>query len=369
MSTQCCAFEDIVILDELKGTLRDLSDDELLALQDEIEVCESIRDPLVVWEREGAEGTEYVLVDGHHRHMIASKMLEAKERGSSKYNWLNAEDIPVVAYEFESMLDAVDWINKNQSARRNLSEKEMAAIRGAEAKAVKAMQTAAKKSTKATGKPPKQEPPKLKDVAEKHDVSDRQLRRDEKFASAMEVIKENVDADLYKQAMDSKEISKERLISIAEDVPPQRMEHAIKAGLGLVDTDFEDEVEELPAETTQEDEERAWLLAVAELDKSLDKAVELLMKREYAYGNRENGQFTLELLAGLVIGTWRNYLCGKPLCEEGSDSFKIPGTLQGVEHVFQLRPMTRGAFSDADRVEKLPFRSRFAKYCEVTGKS
>ena len=52
----------------IRRTLIPLREDELQLLEQSV-LAKGIRDPLVVWKRNG----EYVMLDGHHRYELAQK--------------------------------------------------------------------------------------------------------------------------------------------------------------------------------------------------------------------------------------------------------------------------------------------------------
>jgi methylase of polypeptide subunit release factors len=94
----------------IRHTLIPLRNDELQLLEQSV-LAEGIRDPLVVWKRNG----EYVLLDGHHRYELAQK---------------HGLDFKIVEMEFDDETDAVQWVLRNQLARRNLTDEQRTLVLG-----------------------------------------------------------------------------------------------------------------------------------------------------------------------------------------------------------------------------------------------
>jgi methylase of polypeptide subunit release factors len=100
-----------LIIDEtIRRVLMPLRDDERALLEQSV-LAEGIRDPLVVWRRNG----EYVLLDGHHRYDLAQK---------------HGLDFSIVETEFDDESEAVQWVLRNQLARRNLTDEQRTLVLG-----------------------------------------------------------------------------------------------------------------------------------------------------------------------------------------------------------------------------------------------
>ncbi len=100
----------IRIDETIRRTLVPLRDEELQLLEQSV-LTEGIRDPLVVWKRDG----EYVMLDGHHRYELAQK---------------HGLDFNTVEMEFENESEAVQWVLQNQLARRNLTDEQRTLLLG-----------------------------------------------------------------------------------------------------------------------------------------------------------------------------------------------------------------------------------------------
>lgn len=96
-------IEDLVIEKEFKDLIPKISRDEYNRLEESI-LDEGVRDKFVVWEKNDKK----IILDGHNRYKICSEnKLECKIKLKIKH--------------FENREEAIDYIIKNQLARRNLT--------------------------------------------------------------------------------------------------------------------------------------------------------------------------------------------------------------------------------------------------------
>ncbi len=136
--------------------------------------AEGCRDPLVVWQ----QGDQVVLVDGHNRFRICS---EHREELIIKFGY----DFKYIFREFADEEAAKDWMINNQLGKRNLTEEWKSYLRGIQYRAEKQQQGRPKKDgTEKTGDGLKTS----ERLAELHKVSDKTIRRDEKFVEVLEKI-------------------------------------------------------------------------------------------------------------------------------------------------------------------------------------
>jgi len=96
--------------ENIRRVLMPLRDDERALLEQSV-LAEGIRDPLVVWRR----GDELILLDGHHRYELATQ---------------HGLDFSVVEMELEDESHAVQWVLRNQLARRNLTDEQRTLLLG-----------------------------------------------------------------------------------------------------------------------------------------------------------------------------------------------------------------------------------------------
>ena len=100
----------LTIDETIRRTLIPLREDELQLLEQSV-LAEGIRDPLVVWNRDG----EYVLLDGHHRYELAQK---------------HGLTFSTIGLQFNNREEAIQWVLQNQLARRNLTDEQRTLILG-----------------------------------------------------------------------------------------------------------------------------------------------------------------------------------------------------------------------------------------------
>jgi ParB-like chromosome segregation protein Spo0J len=91
---------ELIILPEIQRRLMPLQPEELAELERSV-LEEGIRDPLVVWRKDG----QLVLVDGHHRYELAEK---------------HGLSFQIVEREFRDLDEVLIWVDRNQLGRRNL---------------------------------------------------------------------------------------------------------------------------------------------------------------------------------------------------------------------------------------------------------
>jgi ParB-like chromosome segregation protein Spo0J len=96
--------------ESIRRVLMPLREDELQLLEQSV-LAEGIRDPLVAWNRNG----EYVLLDGHHRYELAQK---------------HGLTFSTIVVQFNSREEAIEWVLRNQLARRNLTDEQRTLIIG-----------------------------------------------------------------------------------------------------------------------------------------------------------------------------------------------------------------------------------------------
>jgi hypothetical protein len=101
---------ELVILPEIKARLLPLREEELRELERSV-LEEGIRDPLVVWRKDG----QLILMDGHHRYELA------KKHGLS---------FQIVEREFRDLEEALTWVDRNQLGRRNLTNAQRTEVIG-----------------------------------------------------------------------------------------------------------------------------------------------------------------------------------------------------------------------------------------------
>jgi len=155
-------FEDIQIDAEFAALIPPLSSEERQQLEENIIEHGGARDPIVVWSSKGT----LTLLDGHNRYEICTRL-----------------GLPFDVHElrFKSRDEAEDWIDRNQLGRRNLDARQMSLLRGRRYNRTK----------NKPGRPNKSDQTdriSAAEVAAEHGVSEPTLRRDGKFAEAVETL-------------------------------------------------------------------------------------------------------------------------------------------------------------------------------------
>lgn len=195
----------IKIDEEFKNLIPPLSAESFKQLEENI-ISDGCRDALIVEE----DGT---LIDGHNRYSICTKH-EIHYKTEIKH--------------FDSREDIIIFICKNQSGRRNLSEEQLSYLRGKEYEAEK------KKIGNASGvnqysevrgqndPKPNRSHDTAKRIGKEHAVGEATIRRDARFAKAVDTISEA--SQKVKQNILSGAINapKKKIIEIAEKPEPER---------------------------------------------------------------------------------------------------------------------------------------------------
>lgn len=102
--------QSITILPQIEDLLYPLKPEELAHLEASIRQ-HGVREPLCLWDRDG----EMILVDGHNRYAVATR---------------NGVRFPTTVMEFKDLEEVLDWVDKNQIGRRNLTDEERAVTLG-----------------------------------------------------------------------------------------------------------------------------------------------------------------------------------------------------------------------------------------------
>jgi predicted RNA methylase len=167
---------ELIILPEIQRRLMPLQPEELAELERSV-LEEGIRDPLVVWRKDG----QLILVDGHHRFRLAQKY------GLS---------FQIVEREFRDLEEALIWVDRNQLGRRNLTDEQRAVVMGRLYKAVKQNPVLNLKQFQDNGdrvlnlSTRRGHAATARAIAEQVGVGQATVRRAEKFADAVEALQQ-----------------------------------------------------------------------------------------------------------------------------------------------------------------------------------
>jgi YD repeat-containing protein len=161
---------DIRIDKELASLIPPLTQDEYDQLEASL-LKDNCRDPLIVWKKKN------ILLDGHNRLKICHE-----------------HNLPyhIVEVEIEDKDAAKAFILRNQLSRRNLSPEATSYLRG---KRYLEMRHQGVKTEMAAGQ---KDPKRLSEqLAAEYKVGEKTIRRDARFAEAIDVIAENCGEDIY----------------------------------------------------------------------------------------------------------------------------------------------------------------------------
>lgn len=143
----------------------------VVVLWEDAQFCHETDKPFRVWrEVDLTEGDwPCILIDGHNRYEICTRL---------------GIDFEITEIEFDNREEAADWIDANQLGRRNLSPEQMSLLRGRR-------YNRTKKSHGGEREARGQNAPLLstaQKLAEQHGVNASTIKRDGKFAEAVEVL-------------------------------------------------------------------------------------------------------------------------------------------------------------------------------------
>lgn len=195
---------EIKIDPEFQSLIPPLTDKEYRQLEENI-LADGCRDALVLWGE--------TLIDGHNRYRICTG---------------HGLEYRTVLKEFSSREDAIVWICKNQSGRRNLTQEQMAYLRGRQYEAEKQVQGT---NNQYVGKSEKAQKEPFQStacrIASEHGVGRETIKRDAKFARAVDAIAETA-PDIKDQILSGKLRAKKKDIITIADKPKQERETIIE---------------------------------------------------------------------------------------------------------------------------------------------
>ena len=156
------------------------------------------RDPLVVWRG--------LLVDGHNRYSFCTS---------------EGMEFDTVELDVASREEVIEWIITNQLGRRNLTEDQKSYLRGKRYSGEK----------KSVGRQSKSESVSDLDTASRlaaeYGVSDRTIRNDAAFATAVDTLAKNVGPEIKAEILSgASPLTKKQIIAAAE-LPPKQQAKAV----------------------------------------------------------------------------------------------------------------------------------------------
>jgi N6-adenosine-specific RNA methylase IME4 len=184
---------------EFKALIPPLTDEEFAQLEKNC-IAEGIRDPIILWED--------TIVDGHNRFKIAQKH-------DLKFNSIHKR--------FGGRDEVIDWMINNQLGRRNLSKDTQSYLRGLQYKREK------KRVTNPYGVKGKDEGQNehhlstAQKLAEQYKVDESTIKRDEKFADAVDTIVSNTSPEVKHKILNQDiKINKEQAKKLAKQKPEKQ---------------------------------------------------------------------------------------------------------------------------------------------------
>jgi hypothetical protein len=200
-------FEDIKIDAKFAALIPPLSAEERKQLEENIAEHGGARDPLVVWASKGT----LTLLDGHNRYEICTRL-----------------ELPFDVHELrvKSREEAEDWIDKNQLGRRNLDARQMSLLRGRRYNRTK--KDAGGRAGRDFGTDKMSTPNTAECLAAEHGVDEKTIRRDGKFAEAVEAL--GIEREIVAGEI---EAPKHAIVAAAQALPEkptaEQVEQAVEA--------------------------------------------------------------------------------------------------------------------------------------------
>jgi len=203
MSTLPASRDTITIDEEFRAHCPPLPDSERQMLRQDIERS-GLLSPLIVWNHEG----KTILVDGHNRYEILQELEKLDELQTTKL-------------VFGTRENALNWILNNQLGRRNLSPDAAALLRGKlynSRKLAIPNQTGANQYSEVKAQS-EQQPTTAESISAETGVSRETVKRDAKFAEAVEQL--GITNDVL--AGTERRTRKEIIEAVSPPLPPAPM--------------------------------------------------------------------------------------------------------------------------------------------------
>jgi phage N-6-adenine-methyltransferase len=201
-------FDDIIVDAEFAALIPPLSAEERQQLEENIAEHGGARDPLVVWASKGT----LTLLDGHNRYEICTRL-----------------GLPFDIHElrFKSRDEAEDWIDRNQLGRRNLDSRQMSLLRGRRYNRTKKPAHRPSNADKMSTLPQRT----AETLAAEHGVDEKTIRRDGKFAEAVEAL--GIEREIVAGEIDA---PKHEIVAAAKALPEQPTQQQVAQAVEAVKT-------------------------------------------------------------------------------------------------------------------------------------
>jgi len=173
--TEAQVKKSLKVLDEFKHLIPPLTPDEFHKLEISI-MAEGCRDPLIVWDK----GEEWILIDGHNRYQICQS---------------HTIDYSVILMQFEDTESVSNWIVNNQLGKRNATSETKSYLRGLQYSREKKKESTWQNLRQYKGTEERENQVLTGNTAgrlgELHKVNEKTIKRDEKYAIAIDKICNN----------------------------------------------------------------------------------------------------------------------------------------------------------------------------------
>jgi hypothetical protein len=197
--------EEITVDPEFSARIFPLTDEELSTLKESIAET-GIQDGLKVWNRDG----DLVLLDGHNRLQIAKET--------------EIISVPVVTVTVTSREEALDWIDRWQLGRRNLTPNQRAILLGRRYNRLKQPHG---------GQVPGSSGQKshsfntAERIGQEHGVDESAVRRAGAFAAAVDTLKATI-PDIEQQIINGKGPARKVVVEAARMTDPEAIQAVLK---------------------------------------------------------------------------------------------------------------------------------------------
>lgn len=202
---------EITIDREFQNLIPAMSEEERKQLEENIVEFRGARDPLTVWLRDD----DYVLLDGHNRYEICKRL-------GLPF------DVEQLRGEIPDRDAAMDWIDRNQLGRRNLSKQDYKLLLGRRYNRAKKSEGAPKGNANAATKQPGQNAPverTSEKLAREHGVDEKTVRRAGKFQAAAEKL--GIEKEIASGKVKATEAEVVKAAATLPKKPsPEQLEHA-----------------------------------------------------------------------------------------------------------------------------------------------
>lgn len=194
--------EEITVDPEFSARIFPLTDEELSTLKESIAET-GIQDGLKVWNRDG----DLVLLDGHNRLQIAKET--------------EIISVPVVTVTVTSREEALDWIDRWQLGRRNLTPNQRAILLGRRYNRAKAKHGGSSTEKRdLTGRTSYA-------LAREHGVSHNTVTEAGAFAAAVDTLKATI-PDIEQQIINGKGPARKVVVEAARMTDPEAIQAVLK---------------------------------------------------------------------------------------------------------------------------------------------